>query len=381
MIYLDNAATSFPKLPEVIKAVNKCLNEEGANPGRGGYNLAVKAARVIFNTREQVARLFNIDDSANIAFTLNATDALNMAIKGLVKPGDHVVTTILEHNAVLRPLQWLEMNLQVAFTKVAASPEGYIDLKELEAAIRPDTVLIVANHASNVIGSILPIADIADIAHRRHIPILVDAAQTAGGVPIDIQATGIDMLAFTGHKALFGLQGTGGLYIREDLEVMESRQGGTGSDSSGPQPMVRPDRYESGTPNTPGLAGLGAGVEFILKEGVENIFAREQALIERLMAGFKGIPELTMYGPAVGAKRVPLVSVNLAGVSPHMLAHTLDKAFDIGVRAGLHCAPGAHQTIGTANTGTVRFGLNYLTTEDEVDAAIAALSDITKRHE
>ena len=376
MIYLDNAATTYPKLPEVIKAVSKCLKEEGANPGRGGYSLAIRAARVIYNTREQLARLFNVDDSANIVFTLNATDSLNMAIKGIVRPGDHVVTTMVEHNAVLRPLQWLETNRKVEFSKVPASSEGDIDLNVLEAAIKPNTVLMVINHASNVIGSILPIAAIAEIAHRRNIPILVDAAQTAGGFPIDVQTMGIDMLAFTGHKALFGLQGTGGLYISPDLEVMESRQGGTGSDSSGPQPKVRPDRYESGTPNTPGIAGLGAGVEFILKVGVKNIFNHEQILIERLMAGFKNIPGLTMYGPSVGVERVPLVSVNLAGISPHMLAHTLDKVFDIGVRAGLHCAPGAHQTIGTAEKGTVRFGLSYLTTEDEVDEAIAAVSKI-----
>lgn len=376
MIYLDNAATSFPKPPEVIKAVNKCLNEEGANPGRGGYSLAVKAARVIYNTRQQLARLFNVDDSANIVFTLNATDALNMAIKGIVKPGDHIVTTMVEHNAVLRPLQWLESNRQITFCKVSASPEGDIDLKKLEAAVKPNTRLIVANHASNVIGSIMPIADIADIAHRRRVPLLIDAAQTGGSAPIDIQAMGIDMLAFTGHKALFGPQGTGGLYISPDLEIMESRQGGTGSDSGGPQPKVRPDRYESGTPNTPGIAGLGAGVEFILKEGVEKIFAREQVLVKRLFAGFLKIPGLTIYGPSLGVERVPLLSVNLAGVSPQMLAHTLDKAFDIAVRAGLHCAPDAHQTIGTAGTGTTRFGLNYLTTEDDVDMTITAVSKI-----
>lgn len=378
MIYLDNAATSYPKPPAVFNAIDHCLREQGANPGRGGHRMAVSASRIIYGTRENLAKLFNVADSANIVFTLNTTDALNLALKGMLKPGDHVVTTMIEHNSMTRPLAWLEHRQGLRVTKVPCSSQGKIDLSDLAAAIRPETALVAVNHASNVIGNILPLADIAKAAHKNNVPLLVDAAQTAGCVPIDVEAMGIDLLAFAGHKALFGPQGTGGLYISPEIELMEFRQGGTGSESSGPQPLVRPDRYESGTPNTLGLAGLEAGVEFIMREGIEKIFAKESDLVSRLMAGLRQIQGLVVYGPPPGRERVPLISLNLEGFTPHLLAHMLDKAFDIASRAGLHCAPDAHRVMGTFETGALRLSLSYLNSERDVDAAIAAFQEIAR---
>lgn len=376
MIYLDNAATSYPKPPTVIDAVNRCLREHGANPGRSGHKMAVNASRIIYSARESIACLFNIADSSDVIFTPNATDALNLAIKGLAKPGDHIVTTMIEHNSVTRPLTWLQQQWQIEVTKVSCSSDGSLDLVELERAIKPNTALMIINHASNVIGNILPLEEIALLAREKGVPLLVDAAQTAGCIPIDV-AIGIDLLAFAGHKALLGPQGSGGLYISPNIELMELRQGGTGSESSGPQPLVRPDRYESGTPNTVGIAGLGAGVDFILQTGVDNIREKEKSLINRLMEGLRQIPGLSVYGPPPGRERVPLVSLNIEGFTPHFLAHTLDKVFDIACRAGLHCAPDAHHTIGTFETGALRLSVGCFNTENEIDQTVDAFKKVT----
>lgn len=373
MIYLDNAATSYPKPPEVIEALNDCLNRCGANPGRGAYRMALNSGRVIYETRQSLAKLFRVADSADIVFTASATEALNLAIKGMVKPGDHIVTTMVEHNSVLRPLSWLKEHRGVDFTKVGCSPEGELDLEELKRSFRKETALIVVNHASNVIGGILWIEAISEIAKEKGVPLLLDAAQTAGLIPIDVAKMGIDLLAFAGHKGLLGPQGTGGLYISPEIDLMELVQGGTGTESGGPQPKARPERYECGTPNTPGIAGLGAAVELILDKTPEAIFKKEKALIDKLMIGLSRIPSLIIYGPKPGKERVPLVALNLKGVSCHAVAHTLDKVFDIASRAGLHCAPDAHKIMGTEKTGALRLSLGYYNTDKDIDDTLAAM--------
>jgi len=378
MIYLDNAATSYPKPQEVIEAINDCINRCGANPGRGTYSMAMNSARVLYSTRERLAKLFNVSDSKNIIFTANATLALNMAIKGVVKEGDHVITTMVEHNSVLRPLTWLKEHLNIEVTKVDCFNDGRLDIEMLRSSIKENTALIAVNHASNIIGGILPIDEISTIAKEKQIPILVDAAQTAGHHHIDVEKTEIDLLVFAGHKSLLGPQGTGGLYISPNIELEELIQGGTGSQSRDPQPRNRPERYEAGTPNTSGIAGLGAGVEVIMNEGLEAVRKREKALIDRLIDGLMAIPDITVYGPKPKEDRVPLVAVNLVGMTCHMLAHTLDKAFDISARGGLHCAPDAHKVMGTEETGTLRFSVGFFNTEKEIDDTIMAMEKIAK---
>ena len=378
MIYLDNAATSYPKPQEVIDAINDCVKHCGANPGRGTYSMAMKSARILYTARERLARLFNVSDSKNIILTSNATWALNMAIKGVVKEGDQVITTMVEHNSVLRPLAWLEEHSNIEVTKVDCFENGLLDMAMLHSSIKENTALIAVNHASNIIGGILRIDEISAVAKENQIPILVDAAQTAGCRHIDVEKLGIDLLAFAGHKSLLGPQGTGGLYISPNIEVEELIQGGTGTESGGPQPGSRPERYEAGTPNTAGIAGLGAGIEVIMNEGLEAIRKREKALIDRLIEGLMEIPALTIYGPKPGEDRVPLVAVNLEGMTCHMLAHALDKAFDIAARGGLHCAPDAHKVMGTENTGALRLSLGFFNTEKEIDDTIMAMEKIAK---
>lgn len=379
MIYLDNAATSYPKPPHVLEAISRCLKEQGANPGRGAHQMALAASRVIFSTREKLARLFNVSDSANIIFTLNATDALNLALKGFLKKEDHVITTMVEHNSVTRPLLFLQKTRGVEVTKVKCNSQGYPDLKEMRRALRKNTKLIAVTHASNVIGAVLPISDIAEISQSAKVPLLVDAAQTAGCFPIDVKKLGISLLAFTGHKALLGPQGTGGLYIHPRVELEELRQGGTGSESDkGAQPRIRPDRYESGTPNTPGIAGLGGALEFLAETGIEEIRKKEKILLNRLWEGLQKLPNLVIYGPDPQKARVPLVSLNVEGITGHKLAFLLDKGFNIAARAGLHCAPDAHRTLGTFKTGALRLSLSYFNSEDDIDAVLDALKRIQK---
>ncbi len=376
MIYLDNAATSFPKAPSVTDAVVDCLKNKGANPGRGAHRAALAASRVIFEARETVAALLNVEDSSNIIFTLNATDSLNLGIKGLLKPGDHAITTSIEHNSVARPLNTLEQE-GVSVTKVACDRHGHPDLAEFTQAISSKTKLIVVTHASNVIGTLMPLADIAAMAHQHQVTFMVDAAQTAGGFPLDVQRLGIDMLACSGHKSLLGPQGTGILYISPAIELEEIRQGGTGGDSENPlQPAVRPERYESGTPNTPGIAGLGAAVRFIQETGIDKIREKEDELVQRLLLGLEGIKGITLYGPAIEEPRAPIVSLNLQGMGCHELAFALDKGFDVAARSGLHCAPDAHRTIGTLDSGTLRLSIGFFNTENDIDAALEAIKHI-----
>jgi len=379
MIYFDNAATSWPKPPGVIEAMVHFMKEVGANPGRSGHRLSVEAGRIVYETREALAELFNIEDPLRIVFGYNVTEGLNLALRGYLRPGDHVITSSMEHNSVMRPLRALEQE-GVELTVVACSPGGFLELADVEAAIRPNTVMVVLNHASNVVGSLLPVAEAGRICRQHDLLLLVDAAQTAGAYPIDVEADHIDLLGFTGHKALCGPMGTGGLYIgpRVDLERFEPlKRGGTGSRSEmEEQPDFLPDLCESGTTNAVGLAGLGAGVRFVLEQGVENIRRHEEALTAQLIEGLKAVPGMTLYGGRDAARQAATVSFSIAGLEPSEVGLRLDEEYDIMARVGLHCAPSAHKTIGTFPTGTVRFGLSYFSTEEEVEAALRAVREM-----
>jgi cysteine desulfurase/selenocysteine lyase len=373
MIYLDNAATSHPKPEEVYAAVDHVLRNLSANPGRSGHQMAIGADRVIFDARESIARLFGIGHPDRIVFTANATAALNLAIGGLLGPGDHCVTTAMEHNSVVRPLRYLAQS-GVMVDKVSASPEGFLNIADISRAIRKETKLLAITHASNVIGALTPIADIIAAAHEKGVPVLVDAAQTAGSVPIDAGALGIDLLAAPGHKGLFGPQGTGFLYLAPNIHLRPIMFGGTGSRSDLERmPDFLPDRYEAGTLNTPGIAGLAAGVEFILRQGVDNIRAHEVSLCGMLIAGLSGISGVKVYGPADPSLRASVVSFNIAGMDPSGVGDRLDDEFNIAVRVGIHCAPDAHRTMGSYPGGAVRMSPGYFNTEADIDRAIEAV--------
>ena len=380
MIYFDNAATSWPKPASVIDAMVHFMTEVGANPGRSAHRMSIEAGRIVYETREAVARLFNVADPLRIVFGLNATEALNLALRGILRPGDHVVTTSMEHNSVMRPLRALEEAGAIEISVVPCTTSGLLDPADVQSALRPKTRMIVLNHASNVVGSVLPVAEVGEVARRHGALLLVDAAQTAGCYPLDMEAMSIDLLAFTGHKALLGPQGTGGLCIGERVEAEDIepvKRGGTGSRSQREeQPTFLPDRCESGTPNTVGLAGLRAGVEFVLQEGVEAIRAHEVSLTRRLIAGLREIPGVTVYGSHDPELQTAAVSFNVKGLEPSEVGLMLDEGHGIMSRVGLHCAPAAHRTMGTFPAGTVRFGLSYFNTAEEVDEALAALTEI-----
>jgi len=376
MIYLDNAATSWPKPESVYLAVEKAMREWGGNPGRSGHKMSLQAGKAIEETRHLLARLFNAPQPERIIFTLNTTDGINLAMKGLLVPGDHVITGSMEHNAVARPLESLKAK-GIEVTKVPVSPLWGINPADIAKAVQKNTRMVVLNHASNVTGTVNPIAEIGAFCREQGLVFLVDAAQTAGVLPIDVQKMNIDLLAFPGHKGLLGPQGTGGLVISPAISLQPLKEGGTGSDSKSLfQPEQSPDRYESGTANTPGIAGLGAGVRFILEEGLEKIRGKERCLTERLFSGLQNIPGAVIYGPPAGEERTAVVSLNLEGLDALEAAVILDQAFDIAVRAGLHCAPDAHATLGTLEKGTIRLSPGYFNTEKDIDAVVAALAAI-----
>lgn len=378
MIYLDNAATTFPKPEEVYKAVDECLRGFCANPGRGGHKLSLQSGRVILLARELIAELFKIESPDRVILTHNATDSLNLAFKGLLKKGDHVITTSMEHNSVLRPLKSME-SLGVETTIVKCEETGEINTKLIEKEIRDNTVLIAATHASNVTGTFMPIEEIGLIAKKNNILFLVDAAQTAGVYEIDVGRMNIDLLAFAGHKSLFGPQGTGGLYIKEGVELSPLKQGGTGSKSESLyQPEILPDKYESGTPNTPGIAGLSAGIRYIKSVGMDRIREHEENLATYFIDELKKIEEVKIYGMKDGRRQAPVISVNVGEIGSSEIGYILDEAFDIAVRPGLHCAPMAHNTLNTLEQGTVRFSIGYFNTMEDIEEAISALKKIVK---
>ena len=381
MIYLDHAATSWPKPREVIEAMADFLEQAGGNPGRAGHRLSIEAGRIVYDVRETLAEFFNASDPLRIIFTANATHAINLCLYGILRPGDHVITSSMEHNAVMRPLRDLE-NKGIHLSVVPCNKNGSIDPDAVAQEMRPSTRIIAVTHASNVTGTILPIAEIADTAHKSGAFMLVDAAQTAGVLPIDVQAMKIDLLAFTGHKGLQGPQGTGGLVIGNSVRVHDIEplwRGGTGSRSAFEiQPEELPDKFESGTVNGPGIAGLGAGVRYIMKRGIEAIRAQEMDLTQQLVDGIKSLDGVTVYGPTDVARRTSIVSFTAAGHRVSEIGLRLDEEFGILSRVGLHCAPAAHRTIGTFPEGTVRLALGLHTTREEVASVIDAAKKILR---
>ena len=378
MIYFDNAATTYPKPESVYEAVNKCMREYCANPGRSGHKLSMEAGRAILEARELLAELFGAKKSENIIFGSNATDGLNTAIKGIVKQGDHIVTTSMEHNSVLRPLKQLE-SIGIETTIIRCSESGELNLKELETNIKSNTKAIVTCHASNVTGTIMPIKEIGEIANKHKLLYIIDAAQTAGVYKINVLDINVDVLIFTGHKGLMGPQGVGGFYIKEKVVLRQMKEGGTGSMSESLfQPEILPDKYESGTPNTPGLAGLAAGLKFINEVGMDKIKGHEEELTNYFLNQLSKIDDIIIYGPRDIKKQAPVVSVNIKGKTSSEVSFMLDNQFDIATRPGLHCAPLAHQTIGTREKGAIRFSFGYFNTMDEIDKAVEALKYIAK---
>jgi cysteine desulfurase family protein len=384
VIYLDNAATSYPKPEAVYRGMEAFARTSGGNPGRAGHRLAVEAEAMIDDTRRLAALLFGAPRPERIVFCLNATDALNMAIKGVVRPGDHVVTSVLEHNSVSRPLNRLERDGVITLTRLPATSDHLIEPDALARAWTPRTRLVAITHASNVTGTIQPVGAFGRIARERGGLLLVDAGQSAGVVPIDVVTDHIDLLAFTGHKGLLGPTGTGGLVVGERVELATWREGGTGGDSADPlQPAELPYRLEGGTPNVFGIAGLREGLRILLERGVEHVLVDERALLATLLGALRRPEQLSFYGADTvilgrgGQGRVGLLSFTMAGFSPAELATVLDQRYGIAVRPGLHCAPYAHKHLGTFPAGATRVSVGLLSTEDEMFAAADALNELT----
>lgn len=378
MIYMDNAATSWPKPESVYRAVVDCMRNYGANPGRSGHKMAIQAGEILLQTRKLLCQLFSIDNPFQMIFTLNATEGLNLAIKGCIKPGDHVITTTMEHNSVVRPLKELEKH-DVKTTYVRADGRGHIDPDDIKKAIRPNTRLIVTTHASNVTGTLMPIEEIGKIAREHGILYLVDAAQTAGIVPIDLSKLQVDMMAMPGHKGLLGPQGTGVLYIATHVTLKPLKEGGTGSQSENLyQPDFIPDRYEAGTHNTPGIAGLGAGISYILRQGQNRLQVRANRLERFFLEAVSRIPGIKLYGPSNMDERIGVISINVRDFDSTYIAGLLDERYKIATRGALHCAPMAHETIGTLKQGAVRFSPGIFNTMDEVIECIKALEQLSR---
>lgn len=376
-IYGDQAATSFPKPRAVIEAVSSFLTNTSGSPGRSAHGYAIEAGRAVFEARETVADFFNCPSSEQVIFTANVTESLNLVLLGLLQPGDHVVTTSMEHNSVMRPLQYLKESGKVDFTVVSCDDQGRLAPENIQKALRPETRLIVVNHASNVTGTILPIEAVGEIKGNAFF--LIDTAQSAGVIPIDMQKAKVDFLAFTGHKSLLGPTGIGGLCLSKDIRLNPLKRGGTGSRSeSWVHPDFLPDRYESGTPNSLGIVGLNAGIRFIQDLGLERIRAHELRLIRQMTEGLSAIKGVKIYGPRAADEKTGIVSLNIEGKSPSEVCLILDRKYGIMTRGGLHCAPIAHKTIGTFPNGTVRLSLGYFNTMEEVDQVIRAIYEISK---
>lgn len=376
MIYFDNAATSYPKPQMVYDSIMDSMINYGANPGRSGHKLALKSGRGVFETRQLLSQFFNTGNPMNIIFTYNCTESLNIGIKGILKSGDHVITTSMEHNSVLRPIKYLE-KIGVKSTIVSADSQGLINPIDIENAIEANTKLIVTTHISNLVGSISPVYEIGRIAKKHNIYYLVDAAQSAGVYDIDVKKMNIDILVFPGHKGLLGPQGTGGIYISDEIDLESIFQGGTGSDSASIiQPNIRPDKYESGTINAPGIIGLGAGVRYIMDRGIDNIKKYEEGLTEHFIQGIKDIEGIKIYGP-LAKRQGPVISLNIGDIDSSEIAYILDDQYNIATRSGLHCAPFAHKTIGTLNQGCVRFSFGIFNTHDEIEIALKAIKEIS----
>ncbi len=376
-MYMDNAATTFPKPEQVYQAVDFFNRHMGGNPGRGSNKATLQAGSILMDCRDALADIFNIADSSQIAFTVNITEAINIAVKGILNPGDHVISSSMEHNAVARPLHVLNQQNGVEWTLVPCAGDGSLDPEDVRKAIRPNTRMICILHASNLTGTIMPAEEVGKIARENNLLFMLDTAQTAGVVPINVEKQFIDILAFTGHKGLLGPQGTGGIYLRPGLNIKPLKQGGTGSLSEYLEhPPFMPDLLESGTHNTPGIAGLLAGVNFIKEKGTEKIRSDEQALCERLIGGLKEIPGVKVYGPADSSKRTAVVSFNIIDMDCGEVSTQLDYQYGVVTRSGLHCAPLAHRTIGTFESGSCRLSPGYFTSLEDIDMVVKAVHEI-----
>lgn len=374
MIYLDNAATTLHKPQEVIEAVVKAMTSLG-NAGRGNTSASMEATHIVFEARENIAKFFNIENSSNVAFTCNSTEALNIAIKGYLKKGDHVVTTMLEHNSVLRPLYEMEaQGVELSIAK--ADKNGNISYEEMESLIKSNTKAIICTHGSNLTGNLIDIERIGKICKKYNILFIVDASQTAGIFPIDVEKMSIDILCFTGHKSLLGPQGTGGIYVRDGIEITPLKSGGTGILTySKTQPLKMPTHLEAGTLNGHGIAGLNAGIEFINRLGMENIRKKEEELMWRFYNGIKNLPLVTVYGDFSTSNRSPIVTINIGDFDSGDVAEEL-LSYGISTRAGGHCAPLMHEALRTVEQGAVRFSFSYFNTIEEIDETIEVIKKI-----
>ncbi len=378
LIYLDNAATVYPKPREIIDFMCQFYRENGVNPGRAGYGLCLKAEEMVEDTRKLLTRLFNGNDPNRLVFTSNASDSLNIIINGLLKPGDHIITSNLEHNSVLRPIHHLLAKGIVEVDYIQFDGEGYIDPGDIEQKIRKTTSLVIINHASNILGTVQPVGEIGRICRERGVVFAIDAAQTAGVVPIDVKEMNIDVVAFTGHKSLLGPTGIGGIYVNDGVEIAQTRSGGTGILSAQPFHMSEyPYRLEVGTANLMGIAGLNAGQKYIAGRGQENIHRTEIRLLDLLQQGISDNKRITVHGTKSLLNRVPVLSLNLEGYVAFDAGILLDGRYNIAVRAGLHCAPKVHEQLGTIAAGSIRFGIGPLNTEDDIHQAIDALNELS----
>ena len=374
MIYLDNGATSFKKPDTVLRAVTEAMYKNSANPGRGGHKLSIMAGETVYNSREALAKLFNITNPERITFCKNATEALNFGIKGVMSRGGHVITTSMEHNSVIRPIKALEKTSGVAYSILTADENGNIDIEKLEKLIKPETRLFVMTHSSNVCGNVYDIKKASDICRRKNVLLMVDSAQSAGSMEID--AGLVDLLAFPGHKGLMGPMGTGGLYVKDGVKISPMIEGGTGSASESLiQPDFFPDILESGTLNVPAIAGLGAAAEFIQKTGADEIGIHERKLLMRFEEKLKNMNGIKIYG---NDTRHNICAMNIDGADCVEVATRLNDEYGICVRAGLHCAILAHKSLKTEKTGCVRFSFGYFNTPKEVDFAADAVHKISK---
>lgn len=376
MIYLDNAATSFPKPAECLRSALERYLQLGASPGRGGYDRALEAEAAVSTVRRKLSRFFGADETYRVCFTYNATDALNLLIQGLLQPGDHAVSSRLEHNSVLRPLHHLQRQGRISFELVPFDADGFIEPDQVSAAIKPATRLVVLTHASNVLGTVQPIAEISAVCRARGVPLVLDASQSAGAVPIRIKDWDVQGLAFTGHKSLLGPTGIGGLVLCPGLDPRPTRFGGTGIDSRSPyHSLDYPFRLEAGTINLLGILGLEASLDYVDRSHAVS-YAREMALLGKLADGLRALPGVRLYGAERLDRHLPVLTCTVANRRSEDVAAILDGDFGIAVRAGLHCAPLVHQDLGTLAKGAVRFSLGPFTTEAEIDAAVEAMAAI-----
>ena len=382
LIYLDNAATTFPKPVSVFNRMIETYLQIGVSPGRGSYDMAVEVEERVHSIRQKLANFFGALDPDRVIFTNNATDALNLVLQGMLKPGDHVVSTQLEHNSVLRPLNHLHMKGIIEYDLVPFDGKGFVDPGDIVNAIKPNTKLVIMCHASNVLGTVQPVQEIGPLCAERGVPLFIDAAQSAGVITIDVKSWSLAGVAFTGHKSMLGPTGIGGLILNQGVQIESTRFGGTGVDS---RSLIHtesfPHRLEAGTLNLLGIIGISESLDFLLKEGIETIHAREMELLGRLRDGLSLFKEITIYCAEDLSNHVGLLTANVKGIDSEDVGAILDADFGIAVREGLHCAPLVHESLGTSQKGSVRFSLGPFSTEEDINMALAAMAAIARSKE